>query len=214
MPKTKTEFDLDYKLEKPENNIESDKTKVTSVENRPLVKSMQYMLHTAEAGKKIAKSEFLPSVYLVGSYNYARPNRNVFPLEDKWKDTWNAGIMVQYTLWNWGKKKNDYDAAKFLHEKLKTDLENLKSRVELDIKRVNLEIEESEKKYKLGLKMVEQAEENYRISSEKYKNGMLLNSELLDAEVDLLKAKLEVTKSIIDFNIKAAELKKVTGTDE
>lgn len=209
-----TEFDIDYFLERPNGGYKTDKLISTAIQNRPLIKSMQNMVSTAQAGKKMAKAEFLPSVYLIGNYNYAKPNRNIFPVEDKWKDTWNAGIMVQYTLWNWGRKKNDYESADFLYKKLETDLKNLISRVELDIKRVNLEIEESEKKYELSLKMVEQAEENYRISRDKYKNGILLNSELLDAEVDLLEAKLEVTKSIIDFNIKTAELKKTAGIDE
>ena len=84
----------------------------------------------------------------------------------------------------------------------------------MEIKRIFLDINESLKRYQLSNKMVDQAEENYRISRDKYKNGMLLNSEFLDAEVDLLKSKLEVTRSIMDFNIKMAELKKAAGIYE
>jgi outer membrane protein TolC len=209
-----SQFDLDYDLLFPEFNYDFNAVLNSAFKDRPLLNSMRSMLRSAEAGKEMVRSSFFPSVYLLGNYNYAKPNRNIFPIKDRWKDTWNAGVMVQFTLWKWGKRKMDYEAADNDYKKLQSDLENLQSDIELDIKRIFLEIDESVKRYKVSNKMVEQAEENYRISKDKYSSGLLLNSELLDAEVDLLKSKLEVTKSIMDFNINLAELKKAAGINE
>jgi len=209
-----TSFEPDYDLPSPEFKYNFKEITSKAIEKRPLIKSMEFYLQSAEETKKVVKSSFYPSVYLVGNYSYARPNRRILPMKDKWTDTWDAGVVVQFTIWNWGKKRMDYESAQNDFLKLKTDYENLQSQIELDIKRIFLEINESLKRYQLSNKMVEQAEENYRISRDKYKNGMLLNSEFLDAEVDLLKSKLEVTKSIMDFTIKMAELKKAAGIYE
>ena len=179
-----------------------------------MVKSVELGIKSAEVSEKIARSNFYPSVYLTANYNYAKPNKRILPMRDNWADTWNAGLVVQFNLWNWGKTKMDYEAARNDLKKTRVDYENMLSRIELEVKRIFLEIDESLTKYKLGGKMVEQAEENFRISRDKFRNGMLLNWEFLDAEVDLLKSKLEVTKSVVDFNIKLAELKRAAGTYE
>lgn len=209
-----TEFDPEYSLPLPEFTYNHDEITATAKEKRPLLRSVEFGLKSAEAAKKLVRSNYFPSIFLVSNYNYARPNRRIMPQKDKWAETWDAGVSVQFTLWNWGKKRMDYQAAQNDFLKTKTEYENLQRQIELDIKRIFLDIEESLKKYQLSIKMVDQSQENYRISKDKYKNGMLLSSELLDAEVDLLKSKLEVTKSIMDFNIKKAELKKTAGIEE
>jgi len=209
-----TRFEPEYELPSLEFNLNFKEIISKAGDKNPLIKSFEFGLEAAEAAVKIMRSQFFPSVYMVGTYNYAQPNTRILPLQDKWADTWNAGIVVQFTLWNWGRKRAEYQASQNDFLKAQTDYENLCNQLELDIKRIFLEIEESLKKYQVSRKMVEQAEENYRISREKYRNGMLLNADLLDAEVDLLKSRLEVTKSITDFTIKMAELKKVAGLNE
>lgn len=209
-----TEFDPEYNLPLPEFTYSHEEITSKAIEKRPLLRSVELGLKSSEAVKKIVRSNYFPSIFLVSNYTYARPNRRIMPQKDKWAETWDAGVSVQFTLWNWSKKRMDYQAAQNDFLKVKTEYENLQRQIELDVKRIFLDIQESLEKYHLSMKMVDQAQENYRISKDKYKNGMLLNSELLDAEVDLLKSKLEVTKSIMDFNIKKAELKKTAGMED
>ena len=60
-------------------------------------------------------------------------------------------------------------------------------------------------------KNVSQAEENYRVTDEKFKNGLTLNSELLDAEVSLLTAKTNFVQSQVDYALAKAQLEKSSG---
>jgi len=209
-----TKIEPEYDISEPVFDIKYEQLITTVEKNNHLIKSMNYTLKSFDAAKNLSKSSFYPSVYFIGNYNYARPNRRIMPLVDEWNDTWDAGISVQFIIWNWGKRKMEHESAKNRYKKIKTDYNNLIMQTKLDIKKVYLEIKEALKKYRLSKKMVEQAKENYRISKDKYKNGMLLNSELLGAETDLLKSKLEVTKSIIDFKIKKAELNKLVGLND
>ena len=57
------------------------------------------------------------------------------------------------------------------------------------------------------------AEENYRITNERFKAGLTLNSELLDAEVALLQAKVDNTQSWIDYELNNEKLKKALGQE-
>ena len=61
---------------------------------------------------------------------------------------------------------------------------------------------------KLTKETVEQAKENYRVTNEKYKSGLLLNSEVVDAETSLLLAEINNITTIADYLIVIARLEK------
>jgi outer membrane protein len=56
-----------------------------------------------------------------------------------------------------------------------------------------------------------QAEENYRVTNEKFRNGLVLSSELLDAEVALLQANTNYIQSLVDYELAKARLEKSSG---
>jgi outer membrane protein TolC len=53
-------------------------------------------------------------------------------------------------------------------------------------------------------KIVQQSEENHRMVQNKFKLGVASNSELLDAEVELLQAKIGYTNALVDFKLAEA----------
>jgi outer membrane protein TolC len=58
---------------------------------------------------------------------------------------------------------------------------------------------------------MEQAQESYRMTSEKFKNGLLSNTDLLDAETALLQARLTHTQAVVECTLAVARLKKAVG---
>ena len=58
---------------------------------------------------------------------------------------------------------------------------------------------------------VHQAQENYRVTNEKFKLGVALNTDMLDAEVASLQAKTNFTQSLVDFQLAEARLEKSIG---
>ena len=58
---------------------------------------------------------------------------------------------------------------------------------------------------------VSQAEENYRVTEEKFRHGLTLNSELLDAEVALVQAKTNYAQSVVDYELAKAQIERATG---
>jgi len=208
------EFDLSYTLAPPALSFEYEALAAQAAERRPLLRTMSAKVKVSEAGATAARSAFYPSIYLVGSYDYARPNNRIMPQREEWNDTWNAGISIQYTLWNWGKRRHDFEAAEREADLAQTEYVNAVKQNSLSIKSVFLDMEELLERHMLLVEKVELADENYRIAREWFQNGMLLNSELLDAEVNLMNARLDRTKCIVDFNVRTAELNMVAGLYE
>lgn len=58
---------------------------------------------------------------------------------------------------------------------------------------------------------VSQAGENLRVTQERFKQGIALNTEVLDAEVALLQAELNRTQAGIDLVLAQAKLEKALG---
>jgi outer membrane protein len=58
---------------------------------------------------------------------------------------------------------------------------------------------------------VQQASENYRMTAEKFKSGLMTSTELIDAQVSLLQAKLQLTQALVDHELAEARLEKAIG---
>ena len=56
--------------------------------------------------------------------------------------------------------------------------------------------------------------EVFRVTKEKFGEGMATNTELLDAQSDLTRAKFDRLNSMADYNISLAELIYYTGVNE
>ncbi len=87
----------------------------------------------------------------------------------------------------------------------------IKDGVTLEVTQNYLNLKKSEERMTVSEQNVGQAEENYRVTDDKFKNGLALNSDLLDAEVALLQAKTNYIQSIVDYELAQAQLKKSIG---
>lgn len=180
-------------------------------DNRPELKSMNYRVKAGENGVTIAQSGWWPQLYLAGNYNYARPNQRVFPTKDEFKGTWDVSLNLQFDIWNWGQTSSQTTQAETQLEQAKDGYKIIKDNITLEVTQNYLNIIQSKEKMVVSQSSVGQAEENYRITNEKFKNGLITNSELLDAEVALLQARTNYLQSLVDYELAKARLEKSSG---
>jgi outer membrane protein TolC len=83
--------------------------------------------------------------------------------------------------------------------------------VTLEVTQSYLGVNQSKERTKVAEQGVKQAEENYRVTDDKFKKGLTPNSELLDAEVALLQSRLNLTQSLVDYELSMARLSKSIG---
>ena len=182
-----------------------------AVENRPEILGMNARVKASESNLSIARSGWYPQIFLVGNYNYLRPNQRIFPSKDEFKGTWDVSISLSYDLWNWNTSGNQSTQAEAQLSQTEQALSQLKDGVSLEVTQSYLAVNQAKERSEVAKKGVEQAEENYRVTNERYKKGLNVNSDLLDAEVALLTAKLNYTQSLVDFELAAARLAKSIG---
>jgi outer membrane protein len=178
---------------------------------RPEVLGMLARVKAGESGLTSARGGWWPQIYLVGNYNYMRPNPRIFPTIDQFDKTWDVTLSVSFDIWNWWQTGFQANQAQAQLAQAQEGLSMLKDGVMLEVTQSYLGVHQARERKSVSEQGVKQAEENYRVMNDKYKLGLAPNSELLDAEVLLLQAKLNLTQSLVDYELSMARLSKSIG---
>jgi outer membrane protein TolC len=90
----------------------------------------------------------------------------------------------------------------------------LKDGVAVEVTQSYLALAQAKRRIELTKLAIDQAQENFRVTSEKFRTGLTTNSELLDAEVAQLQTKVQHVQALVDHEIARARLEKSLGTSE
>lgn len=179
--------------------------------HRPDLQAMEWRLRASQSGVAAARAGWLPQLYLTGGFTYARPNPRIFPAKDEFKDTWDLGLTMQLDVWNNLTTVYQTDQAQAQYDQTNDAYAILKDAVTLEVSQNYLNWKQVQQKIGLARLGVEQADENLRVTKEKFETGLTTNSELLDAEVAQLQARLQHVQSLVDHELARAKLEKSVG---
>lgn len=183
----------------------------TAFTQRADVKSMQWHVKAAESGIAAARSGWMPQLFLTGNYYYSRPNQRIFPAQDVFKDSWDIGVNLQFDIWNNLTTVHQTDEAKAQYAQTEDSYSMLKDVITLEVTQNYLNFNQAKNRIDLAQLSVDQANENLRVTREKFKAELTTNSELLDAEVAVLQAKVQLVQSQVDYELAEARLEKAIG---
>jgi outer membrane protein len=171
-------------------------------------------LRAAQAGKlvHVAQSEYLPAISVVGNYTRFGDYPSVSGSDYKDMENWYVMVAASWNFWEWGKTKYRVDASKAKQNQALEASKELSDQITLEIKNAFLILQETESQIAVSQKLIEQAEENFRISEERYKERVATSTEVLDAQTLLTKAKSEYANALADYNVNYARLQRAMGT--
>ena len=182
-----------------------------AADQRQDVKALEYRLQAGDASVKIAQAGYYPQASLTGNYYYNSPNTRYFPTRDQFKTGWDVGVTVNFDVWNWGATKYQTKQAQAQVAQVKDALGLLKDGISLEVTQNYLNLRKDKEKIEVAKQSIAEAEDSYRITSEKFKRGVALTTDLLDAEVAVLRAKTDHTDALVEYELAEARLLKAIG---
>ena len=182
-----------------------------ALENRAELKSMQMKAESALAGIKAVESSYYPQIFLSGNYYYDKPNQRIMPTVNEFRETWDIGVGMSVSIWNWGRTSQQKQQAYTIYKQTLEMQEALKDKVRLEVNQSQQELRQAEQRIKSSQDAVDYAEESYKIIQNRYREGAAISSELLDAEVLMLKAKTDLAATIADHQISIAKYERAIG---
>jgi outer membrane protein TolC len=205
-----TDIGLDAQLEhKQMLEIPLERAIQTALRERPELKGMHYNVKAAQKAVSLfSRSRWLPDLMLIGNYNYKKPNREN---EKKWYDSWDVTLALQMNIWDWGSTYYQTSQAKHRLRQVEEGFKQLKDGIVLEVTQSCLALQEAAEKVTVTQENIVQAQENYRVTEERFKQGMATNTEVLDANTLLTQAKMDHIQALADYNIAQAKLEKAMG---
>jgi outer membrane protein len=182
-----------------------------ALEKRSELQSLRLKYQAADAAVAAAWGAYLPQIVVVGDYYYQRPNQRIQPPVDAFRNTWDAGVQISFPIWNWGQTESKVDEARSQREQVALAEKQAADMVYLDVTQSYLNFKQAKDKISVAQAAVSDAEESYRVSDQKFKVGLVTNTDLMDAEVALLQAKLSYSQALTDLEIARANLEKAIG---
>jgi len=176
-------------------------------ENRKDLQALEQQRKAAELGTKAAKAENLPSIALTGGYVAAD-----VPKFLTLYNAVNVGVGISYNLSNLWKENSSLKQSKAREMQLSATNELLNDNIKLDVNKEYQNTDYSKKRIAVFEKSAEQANENYRITKNKYDNGLATMTELLDADAAQIAANVGVINAKADASLAYRKLLQTTGT--
>ncbi|CAG5067695.1 hypothetical protein DYBT9623_00416 [Dyadobacter sp. CECT 9623] len=155
---------------------------------------------------KGAKADFYPSVALTAGYVALNiPGVAVIP------NAVNAGVGIRYDVASLWKSGSKIAQARTHAYQLKTDEDILLDKLHLEVNTAFYNYVLSKRKIDVYAKAVEQANENYRITKNKYDNSLVTTTELLDADVAQVQSKINYEAAKADAIVAFKRLEQTAG---
>src|SRR5438552_11676745 len=159
----------------------------TAYTNRKDLASLDLRKKATETGVKIAKGDYYPSLALTGGYIAAD-----IPKFITITNAVNIGAGISYNLGSLWKTKAKVQEAEARTKQLEISESLLNDNIRLEVSKAYLNWTSSQKKIEVYAKAVEQANENYRITKNKYDNTLATTAELIDADIAQLQARMNL----------------------
>jgi outer membrane protein len=184
-----------------------------ALNNRFDLKAMDWRTRASYKMVRSSRGGYAPVISAGANYYYNKPNQRVFPPEAKFKNTWDLGVSLSWNLstlftnrYNVREAKANF-AANTASQSMMTDA--IKMEVNNNYNNYALSLQ----KIELSEKAVTQAVENQRVMKNQYENNVKILSDLLDADLLLLQAKLNLTNAKIDAETAYQRLLKASALD-
>ncbi len=177
-----------------------------SVDNRPELGSIERQIEAAEAQLRMARGGRYPTVDGLAHYQLD----NGFVLDGS-GNSWMGGIRINYSLFTGGKIDADIAAARARIAELMAEKEKIVLALNLEMKQAELAYSQAQQGVEVTGKMLEQAQESARLSRVRFKEGVILASNLMDIETKLTEAQVRHTVAKAALSVAIADVRRSAG---
>ena len=178
-----------------------------ALQNRKDVQAIAFQKKAAAVGVKIAKSEAYPTIALTGGYIAAD-----IPKLLTITNAVNIGLGIQYNISSLWKNNTKLTQARAREVQLNATESLINDGIKIQLNKDYQNYLFAQKKIDVYEKSILQATENYRITKNKYDNNLVTITDLLEADVSLLQAKLNASVAKADAALAYNKILSTTGT--
>ncbi len=181
--------------------------------NRPEIKMVEASIKKERLYKKMAKSNFLPKIYLVGEYERIGDHPDVKGNGLSTPENMQITVSLNWTFFEWGKTIFDTKSKHFDEKAARRVKREIEKSIKLEVEKAYLDLLVSKKNVETARVALKQAKENYRITDLRYKEQMTTSTEVLDARTLLTQAETNYYEALYGYKLALANLERAIGEE-
>lgn len=194
-----------------DNDARLDQLTREAARNRVEPAAQRADVAAAAAQLDASRGELRPQVTLAARYEAAQPNPLFFPPSDEVQDDAFAGIVVTWSVLDWGLGRNKIREAGARYAQAEQRQVQVMEQVELDVKEAFIGLHNARERVVVARRVEQSAARNLEVSESLWKNGLVRHSDVLDAEVGLTDAEYERIAAESDVALAGAVLRRAVG---
>ncbi len=184
----------------------------TAHAHSPSLKQLSLSVRMSKCRDQIVRSERLPKIGLFAGNHLDGPVTIEVPPLNKNFNYWYVGVGVKYSISSLYKTNKSVPRSKFAMQRIVQQYEEASEQTGLTVKAAHVRYLESYVELSTQQKSVELANQNYAVISNRYKNGMALITDMLDASNSKLAAELQLANAQINIVFNYYKLLYTSGT--
>jgi outer membrane protein TolC len=180
-------------------------------EDRPETRSLDLASQIYDKKVAVARADMMPQVAVMAGYTMTNPNLQ-HGFEKKWDGMFNAGVVVNIPIFHAFEANNKTRKAKAEATLYRTQLEDAKNLINLQVTQLRKQQDEAFEKYTMAKSNLESAEENLRTATVGFNEGVITTNTALGAQTAWLQAHSEYIDAGIELQMLAANIAKAEAT--
>lgn len=195
----------DFPREKREVSLQDALGK--ALRERSEIRQLMIQEKVGKVSIKLARAENRPNLDFLANYQYINPFYN----REEWGGTWNVILSLNFPLFSGLSDLGRVNQAKAGLEQVKILRNQVEERIKLEVRKAIFDMEEARERIEAQEENVELARKNLGIAEERYRQGLMSEIELRDAQLSLTQAETDYFQALYDYNVAGAFLDRAIG---
>ncbi|MDZ7291037.1 MAG: TolC family protein [candidate division KSB1 bacterium] len=183
-----------------------------AVERNPELRSYQYEMKRAQIGKRVAMSAFLPSFSIGGAYS--RSHNEFERVYSDFGKNWfgSVGLSMRLNLFNGFSDQANVEREALNYRIAEEDYQDRLRNLRLEAEQALLSLQAWKEITEINKDNLISAQEDLRLAQERYRVGAGTLLDIINAQVNVTRAKATLVRAKYDSKIAYAQLQATMGT--
>ncbi|RXK86277.1 TolC family protein [Filimonas effusa] len=184
-------------------------------QNRPEIRMMEKRIEAGQLQEKLLKADFLPSIGISAGGFGALGKEGINPT-DPGKNgmaSYYGMVSLSIPLLDWGGRKQKIKQQQFAIAAQQYQLQETKELLTLELQQAYIALNQAAKKVSFSEASLQQANENLKLSNDRFEAGTIVGKDVLEAQSIWQQAVTDMIEAKVSYKISEATLRKVQGVN-
>ncbi len=176
----------------------------SALNQRPELLVLNEQIEALHEQMQAMKANLMPQVALNGGYQYQQNRYQAY------EGLWQANVGVDWKLYD-GSTNHKGEALEKQALTLKEQHEELSGQILLEVRQIWLDTQEAQQRLQVAKQAIMQANENLKVSTDRYQQGLATHTEVIQAEDLRTKTHNNLNNATYDVALATLRLKRANG---